>query len=318
MMSDTPKIAAIGEVMVEYSPARLWDSSGEYYQLGFAGDTFNTAVTLSRLGLSTTYVTRLGDDPFSDKIIRLMNDEGMDSAWVDRLPERQPGLYVISNSAGGERSFRYWRSEAPARELWCDDKTTDRLEAALVGYYSHIYLSGITLAIMAAQPRDRLREFLIRFRNGGGAVVFDSNYRPRLWPDLEQARKTIGAFIELADIALLTLEDEQALWGIGSAQELISSRQHSVRELVIKRGSEPIILCNNDDIIEIPVPMVDSIVDTTGAGDAFNAGYLAARIHGKSAQQAVALGNKAAAIIIRKPGGIVEPGYFAREIAAYW
>lgn len=309
------KVAAIGEVMVELSPAEGGHVSGAHYQLGFAGDTFNTSVGLARLGISTAYVTLLGDDQLSDKILDLMQDESVSPALIERLPDRQPGLYVISNAANGERSFRYWRGESPARELWANAAAAARLEAQLAGY-SHLYLSGITLAIMQPDARDRLRRTLIAHRQRGGRVVFDSNFRPRLWRDTGEARKVIGDVLAQTDLALLTLEDEQALWGEKSLDLILHQhRQRGVRELVIKRGPEPVVHCFAGQITEVPVPAVRDILDTTGAGDAFNAGFLAQWLHGNTPVQAVASGNCAAATVIRQRGGIVPRAYFLQAMA---
>lgn len=303
-------IAAIGEVMAEFSPGQIEDS----FQLGFAGDTFNTAVGLARLDADTRYVTLLGDDRFSDRILTLMQREGVSTDCIERLPGRQPGLYIISNDDRGERSFRYWRSEAPARELWSNTHSTPSVEEQLLSC-SHIYLSGITLAIMQPQARDRLKNFLSLYRQQGGVFAFDSNYRPRLWGNSDIARSVVAQFLAISDIALLTVEDEQLLWGLPSAEELIKHHsQHAITELIIKRGSEPVLLFECGQLHCVDVPPVASIVDTTGAGDAFNAGYLAGRLQGKSAVEAVALGNRAAGAVIRHRGGIIAREHFLSAV----
>lgn len=308
------KVAAIGEVMVEFSSIHCLGTSGDHYGLGFAGDTFNTAVTLARLGTPVVYVTRLGDDAFSDRMLERMVMEGVDTDAIERVPGRQPGLYVIANTADGERTFRYWRSESPARELWSSGSVTDRLELILFDC-SCLYLSGITLAIMGKPARDRLREFLQRYRRGGGRVIFDSNYRERLWMDIEEARAVIGDFLEVCDLALLTLEDEQYLWGNLSPPALTEHhRRRGILELVLKRGADTVYVWDGSSEFEISVPAVADVVDTTGAGDAFNAGYLAMRLLGSSCHDAVAMGNRAAAAVIRRPGGLVDRQWFLDEM----
>ena len=307
-----PAIAAIGEVMVEFAPAGQ-ARSGEGiidYKLGFAGDTFNTAVTLSRLGVPTAYVTLLGDDPLSDRILELMAREGIDARQVVRLPGRRPGLYVIANDASGERSFSYWRSDSPARELWSHLPSKHEFERALQDY-DWIYLSGITLAIISAEARESLLAFLSEFRRGGGRVAFDSNFRPRLWSSPQQARAAVDRFLAITDIALLTMEDEQQLRDNSPPAAVIELlKQKSLAEVVIKQGDKPIVVIEGQDLRQLPVAPVADIVDTTGAGDAFNAGYLAARLRGESPQRSVDGGNRAAAAVIRKRGGIVPREYF--------
>lgn len=312
-------VAAIGEVMVEFAPATAnGETSGENapaYKLGFAGDTFNTAVSLARLGLPTAYVTLLGDDPFSDRVLHLMSGEGLDTRLVARRSGRQPGLYVIANDEAGERTFHYWRSEAPARELWADDGLSAGFEEAL-GDYGCIYLSGITLAIMQPPARERLSRFLAGYREHGGRFAFDSNYRPRLWQTPDAARTAIGGFTAMADIALLTLEDEQALWGVDSAKAVIE--RHGlvgVPEVVVKQGAGPVLIGRTDGVESVQVPEAETVVDTTGAGDAFNAGYLASRLRGDDPVKCGIQGIRAAAVTLSTRGGIPPRDFFLKEMA---
>ncbi len=304
-------IAAVGEVMVELAPTGRADR----YRLGFAGDSFNTAVTLARLGVPTAYATLLGDDRFSESILDLMLAEGVEPALVAQLPGRQPGLYAITNDADGERSFHYWRSESPARELWAHPGQREQMQRQLQAY-SVIYLSGITLAIVQPEARDHLLAFLRDYRRVGGTVAFDSNYRPRLWPDAETAKHILGEFLRsVTDVALLTLDDEQQLWGDSDAQAVIRRLRDSVAsEIVIKRGSDPVLVSADGEVRQVPVPAVEVIVDTTGAGDAFNAGYLAGRYHGASALAAVQEGSRVAGAVIRHRGGLVPREYFLQSV----
>src|SRR4051812_47840529 len=134
------KIAAIGECMIELSERR-----GDQCRIGFGGDTLNTAIYLARLGAPVDYVTALGDDGYSDRMLAAWRAEGVGTAQVLRLPGRLPGLYAIETDAAGERRFYYWRDQAPARALFSLPQTPD-LVAALAGY-DLIYLSGISLSL---------------------------------------------------------------------------------------------------------------------------------------------------------------------------
>ena len=302
-------VAAIGEVMIELAP----DTDGSY-QMGFAGDTFNTIIGIARLGVPASYVTLLGDDSYSDNILRLLAAEHVDASLVQRLPGRQPGLYMIANSDNGERTFRYWRSEAPARQLWLDKESLVSLEKQLANY-RYLYLSGITLAIMQPEARLRLLQFIAEHRRQGGRLVFDSNYRPRLWPDVSAARSAIAECLAITDIALLTLDDEMALWGGESAEQIAGwHREYGFQELVIKRGSEPLLLLAGGSTVQVDVEPVSGVIDTTGAGDAFNAGYLAGRLRGMATVDAAAWGNRSAAAVIRRKGGVVPRDYFLKEM----
>lgn len=309
------KVAAIGEVMVELAPYPVKDpDSREVLALSFAGDTFNTAVYMARLGVNTTYITNLGDDPYSAQILQRMSDENIDTQLINTLTGRSPGLYLIRNTSDGERQFFYWRKEAPARELFSDPTAAHHLTQQLKKF-DCVYLSGITLAIITEQARETLLQSLQELRAAGVTIAFDSNYRPRLWPDKITAQQTIMAVLQHTDIALLTLDDEQLLWGEDSIQSCVNRYQNtSITELVIKRGASDTIVITDGQELHVPVPPVDNIVDTTGAGDTFNAGYLAARLNKKSVIEAAQQGTRCAGIIIRYRGGVIDKTAFMREL----
>lgn len=316
------RVAAIGEVMVELSPSPqpisgINRSAGseerKAMMLSYAGDTFNTAVYMARLGVATEYTTILGDDPYSDAILAWLKREGIGTGTITRQPGRLPGLYMIQNSADGEREFSYWRNDAPARLLFQVPAAVDALAGQLFDC-DYLYLSGITLAIMTPAARTLLLAFLRSYRRQGGRVVFDSNYRPRLWRDSEEARGSIIAVLGLTDIALLTLEDEQLLWGDGDVESCLARyRKSGIAELVLKRGAEETLLFHEGQLQRVPVAPVEGVVDTTGAGDTFNAGYMAARAKGWGPAAAAREGNRCAAIVIRHHGGVIGGDDFLAE-----
>ncbi|WP_105102877.1 sugar kinase [Microbulbifer pacificus] len=315
------KLAALGEVMVELAPQAVDQGNGQKapscFSQSYAGDTYNTAVYIARGGVDVSYVTLLGEDPYSEEVLTRLAAEGIDTSAIVRLPARCPGLYMIQNTADGERYFTYWRGEAPARELFADPARREVLKAHL-NQMDCLYLSGITLAIMNPEARRELLAFLREYRANGGRVAFDSNYRPRLWASAQAARAAVEEFLRQTDMALLTFEDEQALWGDERPGSCLKrNSEFGVAELVIKRGAEPVLLQVDGTLTVVDVPRVSSIVDTTGAGDSFNAGYLAARLRGASPQQSIAAGNRCAARVIGHRGAIIpRADYFAAAAVA--
>lgn len=310
-------IAAIGEVMVELSPFPTADSNGrEIMALSFAGDTYNTSVYMARLGVKTDYVTQLGDDPYSAQIMQRMASENIGTGLIKQIPGRSPGLYIIRNRPDGEREFFYWRKEAPARELFNSQEAADQLCQRLVDC-NCVYLSGITLAIIGEKSREYLYNSLDKLRHQNVIIAFDSNYRPRLWRDKFEAQQAMLAIMQYTDIALLTLDDEQLLWGddtIEGCRERYSA--YRLSELVLKRGADDAVIITPDREIRVPVPPVQGVIDTTGAGDTFNAGYLAGRIQKKSIEDSAKQGIRCAGIIIRHRGAIIDKAVFDKELGA--
>ena len=306
-------IAVIGEVMIELSPMpSLSDPAHEIKALSFAGDTYNTAIYLARLGTPVDYATILGDDSYSDQIIERMRCESLGSRMTHRLTNRVPGLYLIRNSSDGEREFLYWRDQAPAKELFSDPQISEQLYTQLRSC-EVIYLSGITLAIIAPEARDRLLHYIKALKAGGATIAFDGNYRPKLWRSQAEAQTVIAAMMRYVDIALMTLDDERLLWGEASIDKC-QRRYTRVPELIFKRGTESTVLICNGHRETVPVPEVKTVVDTTGAGDTFNAGYLSARFTGKTPLQAAELGTCCAQIVIQHQGGVIDRSVFRKKL----
>jgi 2-dehydro-3-deoxygluconokinase len=299
--------------MLELSAA---NAGPDLRRLGFGGDTLNTAVYLARLGVSVDYVTALGDDPYSQRMIDAWRGEGVGTAQVQRVAGRLPGLYMIELDDRGERRFFYWRQQAPAREIFANDRTDDLCDA-LLGY-DWLYLSGISLSLYGEAGRERLFDLLRQFRAKGGKVAFDSNYRPRGWPSVEVARREIRDQLALTDVVVSSLEDETGLNNVGGAEEACDLiHRLGPRTIVIKQGGEGCVVSVAGSRTHVPAVKAE-VVDATAAGDSFNAGFLAATLRGEDPLRAARLGHRCAAIVIGHHGAIVPREAFLaalRELA---
>lgn len=284
----------IGEAMLELSRADV------AWRMGYGGDTLNTAVHLARDGIDTAYLTALGCDPFSIDLVDQWASEGLDTSLVLTHPTRSPGLYAIRTDDSGERTFTYWRDASAARAMF----DCPGIDAALTAAESADLLvySLITLAILPSEARERLFALCRSVRNRGGRVAFDGNYRPRLWQSAETARQARDLAIACSDIGLPTLEDEAMLGGEASA-DAVAAHWTSLgcTETIVKLGSQG---CRLPDGRIVPPPEVLDPVDTSGAGDAFNGGYLAKRVRGECIEQAALAGHLLAGWVVMRAGAI--------------
>jgi 2-dehydro-3-deoxygluconokinase len=299
------KIAVLGECMIELSQKE------QDLSRGFGGDTLNTAVYIARqvdpARLGVDYVTALGTDSFSSEMIAAWQQEKVGTSLIQRMENKLPGLYVIETDPRGERTFYYWRNDAAAR-FWLESEQAETICQQLAEY-DYLYLSGISLAILSPQSREKLMALLATCRLNGGKIIFDNNYRPRLWPSVEVTRAAYRLMLASTDIAFLTLDDETLLWGESAVEEVIA-RTHAagVSEVVIKRGAEPcLVSLPEQPLLEIPAVTLpaSSVVDTTAAGDSFSAGYLAVRLSGGSASDAARRGHLTASTVIQHRGAII-------------
>lgn len=290
------KTVAIGEAMIEM--AIVGDDT---YRRSFAGDTFNTAWHMSQLakeGGTVGFVTKVGQDSASNGFVAQLEGDGLDTSCIGYVPDRTMGLYMIELQ-DTERHFHYWRSHSAAKCL-ADDP--DWLTTA-IGNAGLIHLSGITLAILSEKARGHLWDILAAARPNGARVSFDPNVRKKLWTSPQEAKTTLSRFFEITDIALPSLDDEAALWGDASPQMTVERfRRAGVSEIVVKNGAGPVLASSGEEVVLITTPAVSGIRDTSGAGDAFNAGYLAARLAGTDQSGAIRAAQQTSSEVIRHFG----------------
>jgi 2-dehydro-3-deoxygluconokinase len=299
MSEQKPRVIVVGEALIEL--ARGADGR---FTLGCAGDTFNTAIYLARAGLDTAFATALGDDPYSDAIVALAAAEGIAGDLMLRVPGRLPGLCLADLDAKGDRHLSYWRDSAPAGELFEIADWGKAAEAVLTARL--VYFSGITLSLYSNTGVGRLLAVAEIARKNGAKIAFDGNFRPRGWKgDLGRARAIFMEALKRVDIALPTYDDEAVLWGDPSPEATVARLQaFGIGEIVVKNGPNSALVAAGGKQEHVPVPEVVVPVDSTAAGDGFNAGYLAARLSGESALDAASAAHRLAAQVIRHRGAI--------------
>jgi len=176
---------------------------------------------------------------------------------------------------------------------------------ATLEQYDFLYLSGISIAILKPEVRTKLIEFLAQFKAKGGKLIFDGNYRPNLWQSTEEAMNCYKALYSLTDIALPTLEDEQILFGYKNAQEALDAIvAFGATEIVLKMGEDGCLYSSDEKLGFVKTKKV-SVVDTTSAGDSFNAGYLATRLKGMSVVESCEAGHILASTVIQHRGAVI-------------
>jgi 2-dehydro-3-deoxygluconokinase len=297
-----PRVAVIGECLIELN-GKLF---GEMRQT-FGGDTLNTALYLARVAggrIGVSYVTAMGTDILSNAMVRRWEGEGIDTSHVLRDEARLPGLYLIELDEAGERSFVYWRGESAARFL-LQHKEFAGVEAALSGF-DMIYLSGISLAILPEPDRKRLIAILQRRAAEGAAIAFDANFRARLWPNPAAAADQFAELMPSLTLMLTSFADEEILWGDASPEAALTRlAQAGVKIPVVKLGASGALFREGDRVKTIAPPPVSRVVDTTAAGDAFNAGFIAAWLSGQCVEESCRFGNQVAGAVVQYPGAII-------------
>lgn len=301
---------SIGECMAE-----LQATDGGLYRLGFAGDTLNTAWYMRALtrpsDVAVDYVTAVGTDSLSSKMLAFLKANGVGTRFIKEISNRTVGLYLITLT-GAERNFTYWRSASAAR-LLAEDK---EILTASLSQADAIYFSGITLAILSPAYRRNLLSVLQEMKARGATIAFDSNARRRLWTSDRAIKAAMIEGYKAATLALPTFSDDQALFGDAAPADCAKRiAGYGVKEIVVKDGGNPCVVSLDTNLFSVAPEPVQDIVDTTGAGDSFNAGYLAARMSNREPLEAAKLGHRVAGRVIRERGALLAMASFSDLVA---
>jgi 2-dehydro-3-deoxygluconokinase len=298
------KLISIGECMLEVQANNFGSAV-----LAYGGDTFNTAVYLRRCSptdaLQVGYATGVGNDPLSDKLLNEWSAVGLDLKCTQKIEGKLPGMYLIETDDTGERRFHFWRENSAARYYF--EAHTTPLET-MAKDIDCFYFSGISLAILSAVARERLFKLLQEQKNAGKTIVFDNNYRPKLWPDRTTTQKVFNQAFALSTIALITADDHKDVFGLASLEEAVShAQQLNIQEIVIKRGSSQTLVHSHEQHgwTAVDTQVVSNVIDTTAAGDSFAAGYLSRRLLGQTAIASAAFGNLVASRVVQHRGAII-------------
>lgn len=304
------RIDFLGECMVEL---RAIDETtmGQ----SFAGDVYNSAVYLKRCfaDIDTSIVTAIGRDQLSDKMLNSFSQESISTHFVFRHETKAPGMYLVETDEHGERSFTYWRNDAAARKIvdFLNDAVVQQLASG-----DMFFFSGISLAVIEESARELFWQKAQQLKDAGVKIVFDPNYRPRLWKSQQEAKDQFEKAFNLSNIVLPGVEDLEVLYGVRTAEGVVEFCQsYNVDEIIVKNGPESVITSQSGKQLCHAIQPVKNVVDTTSAGDGFNGVYLGARLSGHSVTESVRLAARAAGTVIQHPGAIAPKNAFLSAMA---
>lgn len=294
--TDIRRIAAVGEPLLELQPA---PDGG--VRLAFGGDVANSMACLARIlgpgAADISLITALGDSSYSAWLRQRLTREGI--RVIEPAIPGEPGIYGLPLDPAQAAGFSYWRAQSAAR-AFLQAAHPDRLEE-LLGEPQLLLVTGITLALCSRASYQHLCGWVER-RRDRCRIVFDCNFRRRLWDSDSEARDRIGTFERLASVIATGAEDERTLWGAADIAQIVERVSRLPAEYLIRGGPQGCWAGCGRECRHVPTEPVKVIGDTAGAGDAHFASYLAARISGLARQDAAAYANTAAAVIVGQRG----------------
>lgn len=300
-----PDIIAIGEPMLEFNAAEEGSLSEiGRFNVGYGGDTANFTVAASRLGGKVGYITRLGNDEFGARFLRIWKKEGIDTRHVVYDAKAPTGIYFVSRKAS-EHFFTYYRKNSAACRMSPSNIPLDYIRNARL-----LHVSGISQGI-SISACDAVFEAMTVAKEAGVIVSYDPNLRLKLWP-LDRARAIIHQAVAMADFVLPSLEDATALTGMKDEEELVRFYLNlGPTAVVLKLGERGALLAVNEEANGVAghkirrfLPHKVDSVDMTGAGDTFDGGFAVGFLAGWPLEKCVQFANAAAALATTGVGAV--------------
>jgi len=287
----TGAVTCVGETMGQVVPSdgkRL--DSAKTYAITPAGAESNVAISLARMGTETAWAGYVGDDPIGKRITRELEELGVGTSLVRAVRGGQTGVFMKDPIAAGSQVF-YYRSGSAAAAM-----DSDYADEVLASNPRWIHLTGVTPSLSST-----CAEMVQTLLNGAGRagipVSFDVNYRSVLWPDPHLAAEVILSVAVRADVVFVGLDEAQALWGVGAADDVRDLLPESTR-LIVKDGAVECTAFRGRDRVVVRALPVD-VVEPVGAGDAFAAGWIHAFLSGLADDACLRLGHLMAGIALR-------------------
>lgn len=291
-------ILGIGECMIELDAEGTLDQS-DVFRRQVGGDVYNTLVACSRLGSRAGFCTRVALDGFGQVLLRHFEENRIDTRWVQGVSHGVNGVYFIAHNSQGGHAFVYYRKDTAASQI-----TPQQITPAMVSGASIVYATGVTQAISSTARQAVLRAFDLA-RSQGRLVAYDPNYRPNLWNHTDQALEALTEVLPYVDVILPSLADLQPLFGFADvAHALEFFRLRGVPIVIVKQGEQGITLGFRNHQEHLAPWPVERVVDTVGAGDAFNGGFLHGLLQQRSLVDCARIGLMVAAKSLESPGPI--------------
>ena len=293
---------AIGEILVDMIPTEV----GHYKEVSsfkkcFGGAPFNFAVGVARLRGNAGAICAVGNDQFGQFLIETLKENGVDTRHVKVKKARTTLAFVIRDETG-ERNFFFYRkpwTETADTLLSPDDIDTEYISKAKILHFSGVALSH-------DPERSAVFKAIKVGRETGTQISFDLNIRLDLWQSENVLRKVYDKAMRVSDLILLARDEAEYLFSTSDPEKVayIIEKKYNPRCIAVKLGAEGCFVKLNDKpgirvrSFEVPV------VDTTGAGDGWAAGFEQALLEGRELEECAIIANAVGALVVTKIGAI--------------
>jgi 2-dehydro-3-deoxygluconokinase len=279
-----PDVITFGEPLILFSPqSRGLLRHQTNFTKSVGGTELNTAIGLARLGISCGWFGQIGDDEFGSEVLAVLQAEGVDTSRVIRDSEHSTAVMFKQYRGMGDPQVLYYRSTSAARHL-----SPDAVDESYIARAKFLHLTGITAAISNLSHLAVLRSIEVA-KSLGVKISFDPNIRRRFM-DVNTLDALMLPIIQASDVLFIGLEEGQLLFGVDKPEQIaVKAHAEGVRIAAVKMGKQGSYVSDSDTVFYQPCYDVPHVVDTVGAGDGYNAGFLSGLCRGESIKEAAVI-----------------------------
>ncbi|MDG5472243.1 sugar kinase [Jeotgalibacillus sp. ET6] len=291
-------VVTIGDAMVSLNPM----SKGPMryvstFERKVGGAELNAAIGCSRLGLKTKWISRLGNDEFGRYILNFVRGEGIDTSAVTLVDQYPTSVYFKEILEDGSGRTFYYRSDSPTTTL----KTED-ISASIFSGAKLLHVTGVFPAVDKAKNVELIKQAVVLAKQEGMLVSLDPNIRLKLWSK-EEAKAGLTELLPYTDILLTGVEEAEILYGTADPDEIIAeSIEHGISWIAIKQGESGSIGYHRSEKLVSPAVKARKVVDTVGAGDGFDAGFIYGVLNGWPLERSLHFANTIGSMVVSVSG----------------
>lgn len=298
-------ITAVGEILIDLTQSGLTEQGIPRFDANPGGAPANLAVAAARLGASTAFVGRVGDDSYGKFLRKTLEGNHVNTEGMSVDPVQHTTLAIVSLDASGERNFSFYRDPSADVNLKVEDIPENLLCETKILHFGSVSLT-------AEPARSATLKAAEKAKAAGAVISYDPNYRASLWKDEETAVEKMLQPLHMVDILKVSDEELPLLTGTGDLEKgsaMLAAKGISL--VLVTLGANGAFYRFGDKTGSIPGIIV-TVGDTNGAGDTFFGAALSklkdyGKLENLSVEQLESIlcfANKAAAITTSRHGAI--------------
>ena len=292
-------VCSIGEAMIEISNIK-----NSLYNQSFAGDTLNFCNYLDKKKLNAFFLSAIGKSEINQSLLDFVKSKNISTKYIKQINQFEVGLYLIKNKDNGEKQFFYWRDESAAKHYFNNIDFLNLYKE--LKNFDYIYFSGITLSIIHISKLNNFIKLLKLLKSKKIKIVFDFNIRPSRW-NKKNLNIFLDSVLKFVDICFLSGEDMN-YWknknDIKYYEQIV--RKYKLKHSIFRKNAKFTYVFLNKTRYVFKNKLLKTVVDTSGAGDGFNAAYLSNFIVNNDPVLALKAGSSLGSKIVMKKGAIVD------------